>query len=123
MAADQTIRSRIGLVGIELDHTVAFDQRQVRIEVLLLRMPRPHVVGVGQAKVFVESLAQGQERLFVSEMPLAKHRRRVAALLQDLRDGELVRVEAMRRRVVECPGDADPVRIRTGKEGRSRGGT
>jgi hypothetical protein len=85
-------RGELGLVGIQLGHRVAFDQRQFGKEVLPLRVSRPHVVRVRQAEVFVEPVPERQERLFVPEMPFAEDRRCIPALLQDLRDRELVRV-------------------------------
>jgi hypothetical protein len=97
------------LIGVGLDDLVAVDEGKIRIEVLLLRMPGPHVVRIGQAEVLVEAVLLREKRLQVAQVPLAENGRRIRSLLQHLRDRHLVGVDAVLGRVVERAQDAHPV--------------
>ena len=113
-------RRQLRLIGIQLDDFVAFDEWQVGIEVLLLRVARPHVVRIGETEVFVEAVMRGQERLLMSKMPLAIDRCGITALLQHFGDRHLVRVDAVLRRVVQRALNSHAVRVRAGQQGGTR---
>ena len=86
-------------------------------------VPWPHVVGIGNPEVFLESLGEGEKGLLITKVPLAEAAGGVALFLQHLGDGDFVRVESS---VLAGENDgsvhANAMRIAAGEQGRARGG-
>ena len=125
-AARCDLGGEASLVRVLLDKPlaigIAFAQRQRRIVLRTLWMPRPHVVGVGDAPPFVEAVLRRQERLPVAEMPLAVERRRVALSAAEFRERQRVLRHACRRSRPQGARDPDPMRIAPGEQRCPRGG-
>jgi len=76
---------------LRINDLVILEQREVRIpclalggfwrETRIIRMQRPHVIGVGQAQPFIEALSCGKELRLMTQMPLAGHAGGVTQLL------------------------------------------
>ena len=67
---------------VGIDDPVALDQRERGIGAgLRLRVVGPHVVGVGQAEVFVKPVMNRQEPGMMAEVPFAGHAGGIALLL------------------------------------------
>ena len=64
------------------------------MEFILFGMIGQHVVAVGKAEVTVESKLLGQEFRLIAEVPLADHFCGIASIFQDLRQGDLIRIQA-----------------------------
>ena len=60
------------------------------------RHERAHVVRIRQAEVVVEAVIVGEELGLVAEVPLADDPGGVAALLEDFRNRDFVRMDALR---------------------------
>ncbi len=80
---------------------------------------RPHVVRVGQPEVLVEAVLQRQVGLLVAQVPLAHGAGGVAPALQQLGDGDLVRVQAHLRVRAESALDPDPLGVAPREQGRT----
>ena len=65
----------------------------------------------GRPKYSSKPCCSGQELRVMAEVPLAVDGRGVAALLEHLGDRHFVRIDAVRRRVVQRPLDADAIRV------------
>ena len=112
-----------------IDDFVPFDEREVRPALDSLfhrqmadsRVIGPHVVGIREAEVFVETVLEGKELAAVAQMPLSEERRGVALLLEELGNQHLVVVNAVLRSGTRGSQHADPVRIASGEQPGSRG--
>jgi hypothetical protein len=71
----------------------------------------PHVVGIRQAQILVESVLQGEELLEMSQMPFAERARGISQLLEHLGYGLLVGVDADLGKGTQRPEDGDPLRM------------
>ena len=83
------------LIRFLLNHLLHPQQRQRRITVFHAT-GLAHVVGKRDAKVIVEPVPSRQKLWLIAEMPLAHDRRRIAAGLEHLRHGGLLRVQTTR---------------------------
>ena len=93
-----------------VDDLAPFVQRQRRIG-RRLRMVGPHVVGVGQPEVFVETVVEGHKPRAASHVPFADDGGCVAGFLQVFGHGLLVGVESCFRFRTERPGESDAVGV------------
>ena len=87
-------RGELRLVGHEAHDLLALDQRERRIILRVDGVVRPHVVRVGQAKIFVETMPRREELRRIAQMPLAENCRGVTACLEHLRDGGFLVADA-----------------------------
>src|SRR5207244_6795956 len=98
-------------IGHEPNDFLPFDERQWRIIFSVGGMVRPHVVGVGEAEVFVETVPSREELRRIAQMPLAEDGRGVSARFEDLSDGHLLVADADLRVWTERAEQADAIRI------------
>ena len=113
---DQGLAVMVGDMGHRF---VSLDPGQGRV--LSFRVSSdPHVVGIGNALVFVESLSQRHEGRLIAQMPLAEATGGVTRLLQDLCDGDFLRVQSpLVGREDHALSHSDTVRVTTRQECRS----
>src|SRR5262249_7962172 len=76
---------QLTLIGVVLNHFVAFNQGQFRE--FLTRMVWPHVIGIRQSEIFVEPVVKGQELPMMSEMPLSIDSGSITASFEDVCNG------------------------------------
>ncbi len=118
----------IGGGDLGVDHPVIFYQRQVGVGVLVPRfvdvggMERPHVVRVGQAEVFIEAVAGGEELRVMAEVPFADGGGGVALGAEQFAEGEFAIGDAVPGIRAEGAVDADAVRVASGEQGGAGGG-
>ena len=131
MAIDERDRSRSVLPGqmslvfaghFGIDDLVSFDQGQGRVCAgLRFRMiGRPHIVGIRQPEIFVESVMGRQELPMMAEVPFTSHARRIATRPEHLGHGCLAVGDAVLRTGTECAVNAEPVGITAREQCRPR---
>ena len=136
IAADEA-DSMLGVLGgqlllilagdLRIDDPVPLYQGQVRPALDALfhgqvghtRMIRPHVIGIGQAKVLIKTMLQGQELGMMSQMPLAVDGRGIALLFAHLGQCHLLCVDAMRGTGPQGPVDPHATMVTPGHQGRT----
>ena len=113
------------------DDFVAVEHAEVGITVALsisgreiheIGVERPHVVGVGQAEVFVEAVVQREELRRIAEVPFAEDGGGVAALFDQFGEGHFVGADADFGARPKRAVDADAVRVAAGQQAATRGG-
>ncbi len=116
------------LVRLLLNHLLHPQQRQRRITVFHATGPA-HVVGKRDAKVILKPMPCRQKLRLIAKVPLAHDRRRIAAGLEHLRHGGLLRVQPTRVAGKEHPApgfvfmQTHTLRIATGHQRGTRRGT
>ena len=86
------------LVRVKLQRVVAVEQRDIGMH------RRDHVVGVGEAQVFVEAILQGEIVLFgCAQVPFAEGARSVSHFFQPFRQRDFIGVDSFRRIRVQHP--------------------
>ena len=103
-----------------VDDLAPFVQRQRRIG-RSLRMVGPHVVGVGQPEVFVETVVEGHKPGTASHVPFADDGGCVTGFFKILGHGLLVGVESDFRFRAERPGESDAVGVASRQKPGARG--
>ena len=58
-----------------------------------VKVNRPHIVGIGQAGIFVKSMLQGQELLLTAQVPFTKDGGSMASFFQYVRNGLFIFTE------------------------------
>jgi hypothetical protein len=81
----------------------------------------PHVIRIGKAEIFVESMVCGKELGMVAKVPLAIAGGGITFLFNNLSDGHLATADPVVRLVIERSVDADPNVIAAGHQPRPRG--
>jgi len=116
------IGCKLRLVRVISGYRIAIVCRQIRkMEYLaLLRMEWPHVVGIGQSVILIETVLQRQELLLTSQMPLSEYRCAVSFLFQEFAHRHLVRMNAIVRIRSRSSGKSDTVRIASGQQSCTR---
>ena len=89
----------ISAVAHVSDRLVLTDDRQRRVGAAISDgipafVPRPHIIRIRDAKILIEALRQRQEFRLIPEVPLAKTAGGIALGLEELGDGDFVRMEA-----------------------------
>ena len=84
---------------------------------------RPHIVGIGQTVIFVETVLQRKELLLAAQMPLSEYRSAVAFLFQQLSHRHLLRMDAVVGIRPGSSGKAYAVRIASGQQSGTRSAT
>ena len=84
-------------------------------------LPRPHVIGIRNPEVFIESLCQWKKHPLVAQMPLAETPGRVSTLPQDFRDRDFLRIQSsFLARKHHAPIHPDTMRVRARHQSRTR---
>ena len=120
----ESLRDHLLVVEVvdEFDRPVIAVPRKPRPRLRALRMTRPHVVGIRNPRVLVETLSSREEGLAVTEMPLAVTGGGVTQRLHHFGDRVLIRVEPELRAGNQRPVDAQSVRVTPRQERRPRRG-
>ena len=111
------------LVGHGLHDVCAIEKREWRVGAGFGGgMVRPHVIGVGQAEIFIEAMGGGQELGGVAEVPFAEDSGAITAVVEQFGESELVGVDAGFGAWSESAMDADAIGVATGEQGGTGGG-
>src|SRR5882762_7683040 len=112
---------KLRLVRHVLNDSFAFDQRQRRKIRAAGGMIWPHVIGIRQAEVFIETLARWEKVTGMAEMPFSVNGGSIAARLQEFGHGNFVGVQRHHRTGRERALNPDAIGI-TASHQRSAGG-
>ena len=98
-----------------------FHQRQRRITPRFsIRILRPHVVGIGQPQIFIESLLHRQQVRMVPQVPLPEHSRGITLGLHHFSKSGFIRIQPGPALWPQRPIDPQPCRITTRQQSRPR---
>lgn len=111
------------LVGHGFDDVCAIDKGKWRVGAGFGGgMVRPHVIGVGQAEIFIEAMGRWQELGGIAEVPFAEDSGAITAVAEQFGESELVGVDAGFGAWSERAVDADAIGVTTGEQGGAGGG-
>ena len=116
----------IGSVDIGIGEAVLGNQRQFRVVIPFMSdamrlASRSHVIGIGEAEVFVKALVEWEEAFFIAEVPFAEDARGVVLLLTDFGKGGLLGGQTGLAVGAEGTEESDTVGITAGQQGAAAG--
>src|SRR5437867_4305222 len=83
-------------------------------------MERPHVIGIGQAEIVIETMAQRQKVRGITEVPLAENRSAITALLVEFSQRHLVGAQADLGARAQSAVNAKAIGVTAGEQGGAR---